>query len=132
MKKLIYLLILTGLASCNPYDVDEILIPREDISLTIKGTEHFSYDPVTCQASQNVRENEYRYFDDMMSQWLTVKCSESPVNEGQELTADISWTGSRRAESMSGLEFTVEKTGDDGKIWMWCKKKSVGIVIKKL
>ena len=41
MKKFITyvlgLIVMAGLSGCNPYDVEEILISREDVSLTIKG-----------------------------------------------------------------------------------------------
>ena len=67
MKKLIYIYIILGLAAvtgCRRFDVDEILLERDDLSLTVKGELMFSYDPLTCQTSQNVTENEYRLFDD--------------------------------------------------------------------
>ena len=46
------------------YDIDEILLQREDISMTVKGAEQFVYDPVTCQLGYNEAENEFRVLDD--------------------------------------------------------------------
>ena len=33
------------LAGCNRYDIDEILLQREEISLTMKGQEVLTYNP---------------------------------------------------------------------------------------
>ncbi len=132
MKKAIILMILVSAVSCAPYDIEEILLPREDISLTIKGEDQFSYDPLTCQAAHNSTIHEYRVFDDKLSEWFIVRCSDRPSNEGQELTADITWTASSSTKTMNSLEFRIEKMEQDGRIWMWCKKKKVGIVIKNL
>lgn len=132
MKRLIMIAVLAAAVSCSPYDIDEVLLQRDDISMTLKGDEQFSYDPLTCQMSHNSTTGEYRIFDDRLSNWLIVKCYERPSNEGQELTADVTWTASSSTRTMKGLTFRVEKTDKSGTIWMWCRQKSIGIVIKNL
>ncbi len=132
MKRILIIAALIAAVACNPFDIEEVLLPREDISLTVKGKVEFAYDPLTCQMSQNVKTNEYRVFDDKLSGWFILKCGEMPVDVGQELNADLTWTASKSTKTMNGLTFTVEKASPDGKIWMWCKKKSIGIVIKNL
>ncbi len=123
---------LAAAASCTPYDIDEILLPREDISLTVKGELQFSFNPLTCQMSHNRTTHEFRVFDDKLSEWFILKCDERPANEGQELNADLTWTASSSTKNMDGLTFKIEKIDRSGKIWLWCKKKSIGIVIKNL
>ncbi len=123
---------LAAAVSCVRYDIDEILLPREDISLTIKGVEQFSYDPLTCQMSHNQTLNEFRVFDDKLSGWFIVRCDDIPSNEGQEVTVDLTWTASSSTKTMNDLTFRIEKIDKSGKIWMWCRKKSIGIVIKNL
>ncbi len=118
--------------ACNPYDIDEILLIRDDISLTLKGEEMFVYNPLTCQMSHNLKDNEYRVFDDKLSEWFHLICGEMPANKGQEFHADLSWSTAKGARKMNGLTFKVEKTDSEGKIWMWCEQKSIGIVIKNL
>ncbi len=132
MKKLILSAALLAAVSCVRFDADEVLLPREDISITMKGEELFTYNPLTCQMSQNPAAHEYRVHDDKLSKWMIVRCNERPANEGQELSADVSWTADKSTRSMNSLEFRVEKIDETGKIWMWCKKKSIGIVIKNL
>lgn len=129
---IIILAIATAASACREYDVDEVLLQREDLSLTVKGDPHFIFDPLTCQFSHNSTTNEYRMFDDRLSDWVTLKCSQRPDTEGQSLTADISWTGSSSIRTEEGLKFVVQKTSADGYVWMWNKSKSIGIVIKNL
>ncbi len=133
MKRILTILAaLTMLASCKQYEMEEILLPREDVSLTIKGKTEFAYSPITCQMSHNETSNTYRVFDDQISKWFILKCDEKPTSEGQEITADLTWTASSSTKMMKGLRFRVEKMGGSGRIWMWCEQKSIGIVVKNL
>ena len=133
MKRLFILFIaVIAAAGCCRFDLDEVLLPREDISLTHKGKLIMSYDPLTCQMSHDHDSNMYRIYDDAISAWFTVRCSQAPHSTGQEITADVSWTTPDDTKSENGLTFTVEKTSPDGRIWMWNKSKSIGIVIKNL
>lgn len=132
MKKLMILMMTVLAVSCNPYDIDEVLLMREDISMTMKGEVLFSYDPLTCQMSYNDSRNEYRMFDDKLSEWVIVRCDQRPSDEGQELTAEITWTSDSSVRTMKELTFRIERTDASGTIWMWCRKKSIGIVIKNL
>lgn len=132
MKRIMIFVLLAAAAACSPYDIDEVLLQRDEISMTLKGEVQFSYDPATCQMSHNSTMNEYHIFDDKLSEWFIVRCHERPSNEGQELTADVTWTASSSTRTMKGLTFRVEKVSGSGTIWMWCRQKSIGIVIKNL
>ncbi len=133
MRRLTMILVIAASAiGCCRYDVDEVLIQREDISLTFKGETQMTYDPLICQLSHNRATNEYRMYDDRMSYWLTVKCYERPDTEGQSLNADITWTASSSTRTEYNLKFVVRKISKDGRIWMWNKSKRIGIVIKNL
>ena len=126
------LIVMAAFATGCRWEIDEILLDREDISLTIKGEDIFIYDPLTCQLSFNKSDNTYRMYDDRISDWVIVECSERPDTEGQSLTADITWTTSSSIKIERGLRFTVQKTAADGKVWLWNKSKKIGIVIKNL
>lgn len=131
-KRIIYMtLALAALTSCR-YDVDEVLLQRSDISLTEKGKLQMSFDEKTCQLGYNQDRNEFRVYDDKIANWFTITCNAYPSSIGQEVTADIEYTTSDDTKSYSGLTFTVEKTSSDGLIWLWCKDKKIGIVIKAL
>lgn len=132
MRRLIMILAFTAIAAGCCYDIDEILLEREDISFTMKGEDLFKYNPLTCQMSYSSSDNTYRIYDDLLSDWIVIKCSSRPDTEGQELTVDLNWTASSSTRSESDLQFTVQKTSEDGRIWLWNKSKRIGIVIKNL
>lgn len=132
MGKIILLILAALTASGCIYDIEEILLDREDISLTIKGVEQFAYDPVTCQLGYNEDTNEFRVTDDDLGHWFIVKCSSRPASVGQEVTADVTWTTTDNIKKRRGLEFTVRKTSPDGRIWMWCKSDKMGVTVKEI
>ena len=133
MRRLTMIMIIAAaVVGCCRFDVDEVLLERDDISLTLKGEQQVVYDPLTCQLSQNGSDNTYRMHDDKLADWVVVKCSAKPDTEGQSLTADITWTASSSTRVERNLKFTVQKTASDGRVWMWNKSKKIGIVIKNL
>ena len=132
LKNIFLLLLVLSAAGCNRYDVDEILLIRDDISLTWKGVEQFSYNPSDCQIGFNASKNEFRAQTDNLSSWFVITCSSMPVSVDEEIEADIRWTGATDTRSMKGLEFKVKKISEDGMIWLWCKSAKIGVTIKKL
>lgn len=133
MKRLILIatIVITA-AGCNRYDIDEILLQREDISLTIKGNEVFSYDPDTCQLGYNDESNEFRSFDDNAGHWFKIRCSASPDTEGQIIKATLDYTTTNDNKSLRDIEMTVKKISKDGRIWLWNDSRKIGAVIKRL
>lgn len=131
-RKLILLIAAIAITGCCSFDLEEVLLPREDVSITQKGRLIMSYDPLTCQMSHDHTDNLYRVYNDAISDWFSVRCNTAPLNVGQEITADVSWTTHDDTKSEEGLRFTVEKTSVDGMTWMWNKSKNIGIVIKNL
>lgn len=120
------------LTGCREYDIEEILLQREDISLTIRGEEILVYDEETFQIGYNSEKNEFRVFDDNLANWFVLKCSARPSTEGQEVKADLSWTSTNTTKTRKGLTFTVEKTGPEGFIWLWCEAEAAGVVVREL
>lgn len=126
------LLMAVSAGSCVKYDIDEILLEREDLSLTWKGEDQVDYDPLTWQAGCNVRKGEYRVHDDSMANYFAVKCSERPVMEGQDITADVVWTMKTTIKRYEGIRMTVRKLAPDGRIWLWSRSQQIGVVIKEI
>ena len=105
-------------------------VESEIISLTWKESVQVEYDPATYQLGYNSRKNEYRVYDDRLSYWFTVTCSEKPVTEGQILTADVSWTAKSKTKTLKGIKFEVTKTDDTGMVWLWNQANKISIVLK--
>lgn len=122
---------LAALTACNE-NIDEVLLQRSDISLTVKGELMMSYDENTCQLGYNQERNEFRVYDDNIANWFIISCDAHPSSVGQEVTADLEYTTADDTKTYSNLEFSVEKTSSDGLIWLWCKDKQIGLVVKAL
>ena len=118
-------------ASCQ-YNVEEILLSRSDISLTVKGELEMTFDENTCQLGYNTGRNEFRVYDEKLANWFVLRCSAKPTSEGQKITADLEYTTADDVKTLTGLEFTVEDTNSDGFIWLWNRDKKIGIVVKSL
>ena len=133
MKRLIFITAaLLIFAGCQRYDIDEIILQREEISLTIKGQDVLKYSSDTYQLGYNDQKNEFRVFDDNMANWFVLTCDSRPSTEGQELTADLKWTSSNSTKTRNRLTFIVEKTDMKGHVWLWCKSDAIGIIVKEL
>lgn len=130
-KILLFIVIMLCLTGCRLYDVDEILLKRQDIFLTIKGEDILVYKPDTFQISYNDRKNEFRVFDDDLGHWFILTCRERPSTEGQTLRADLKWTGSNTTRSRTNLTFRVERTDAEGYVWMWCDDEATGIIVRE-
>ena len=131
-KTFIFALLVMCLAGCVRYDIDEILLQRQDISLTIRGTEVIRYTPDRFQIGYNDRKNEFRVFDDNLGNWFVLTCRERPSTEGQTLKADLWWTATNTTKSRTGLDFRVEKTDSKGHIWLWCEDSAIGVSVREL
>lgn len=135
MKKSIYAAILAaGLlsVSCVRYDVDEILLSREDISLTCKRDLQIAYDPLTWQMSHNAGRNEFRVNDDSMANYFVLRCDSRPDTEGQEVNGYIEWTVRTNIRKYRNLKFEVRKVGSDGTVWLWNKSQKIGVTVRYL
>lgn len=123
------LIIITLLVSCTAMESGPA-IESDTISLTWKETIQVEYNPTTYQLGYNSSSNVYRVYDDRLSYWFTIKCSEKPATQGQILTADVSWTGKSKTINLRELKFEVTKTDDTGKVWLWNQANRISIVLK--
>jgi hypothetical protein len=133
IKRFIYAgAVALALSACQFYDVDEVLLSRSDISLTLKGALQISFDENTYQLGYNTERNEYRVYDEKLENWFILRCSTQPTSEGQELKARLEYTVKGDTKTLNNLELTVERTSSEGLIWLWCKDRKIGAVVKAL
>ncbi len=133
MKRFLYIAIcIILLGGCGP-ETDEItILESSEISLTWKGVVQMRFSEDTGQLAYNEKKNEYRVYDDKLANWFVVRCSEKPVSEGQEISADVSWTGDRSPKAYDALSLRVEKVSEDGLVWLWNTDNRIGIIIKNI
>jgi hypothetical protein len=133
MKHLTFILLgLLTLTGCTFHSMEDILLRESEISLSWRGEQQVVYVPSEFQLAFNDRDNEFRVYSDRLGEWFTVKCSEKPSAEGQLLKADVSWTASKSTKQLKSLDMKVEKTDEEGLIWLWNSSHRVGIIIKDI
>ncbi|MBR2857497.1 MAG: hypothetical protein IKB85_08750 [Bacteroidales bacterium] len=131
MKKALFILLVGVMsAGCVKYDVEEILLVRSDISLTMKGNDIYSFNPDKAQIGYNSELNEYRMFDEDFQNWVSMIWSEKPVSEGQVVLINLEWDTRESARKKTGLEFEVRKTDGSGMVWLWNSSDKIGLAIK--
>ena len=121
-----------AMTACQFQNIDEVLLTRSDISLTVKGELQMAFDENTCQLGYNTARNEFRVYDESLTNWFILKCAETLTSEGQEFKADLEYKTNGESKTLNGLTFTVKSSNVDGLIWLWNRDKQIGIVVKSL
>ena len=121
-----------AMTACQFQNIDEVLLTRSDISLTVKGELQMAFDENTCQLGYNTARNEFRVYDESLTNWFILKCSSPLTSEGQEFKADLEYKTSGEVKTLKDLTFTVESSNVDGLVWLWNRDKQIGIVVKSL
>ena len=120
-------------AGCRKEEpVDEDFLAGNDIELKVGPTLIHRYDPLTWQLSFSRERLEYRVFDDNMSEYYTLVCSELPLEKDQKITGTLTWTTPRSSTTKKDLPFTVVKTDSQGTIWLWNGKEKIGISVRTI
>lgn len=125
-------LMLAASTGCNRYHVEDILLPRNEISLTVKGADQIIYDEESWQLGYNDERNEFRIVNDKLNNWVILQCDAFPSTVGQSVTAYLEYTTSNDTKKLNSLTFTVEKTSPEGLIWLWNDDRKIGVVVKDL
>lgn len=122
---------LAGVGGCNQYDVNEVLMGMDEISLTVKGNQVFVFDADACQYAYNYGRNEYRAMTDDASGYFVLCAHDRPSYVGQEFTASLTYAENSNVKSQTGKMFRVEKMDEQkGMVWLWCHSCRIGLVIR--
>ena len=92
----LYIAAVVCLCGCSQYKMEEVLMVRDDVSLTIKGDPVFVYDADNCQVAYNSKRNEYRAMTDDMTQYFVLKASQTLSHMGQEFSADLTYKAAQK------------------------------------
>ena len=116
--------------SCNKESPDKEFIENDSICLMMNGKAIITYDEDNYQISSNSDQKVFRVMDDNMGKYYQLSCSDIPYSEGQNIKADLKWATGTSVSTREGLQFKVEKVTSEGKVWMWCKSRKIGVSIQ--
>ena len=116
---------------CDPHGMSvEQFSSTEKISLQVKGSVMLEYSPERHQLGFNPGKCEFRVHDDNMADYFILTCRTMPTAVGQTVTADLVYTTADDVATRRELEFEVTDMDEgDGRIWLWCSKAKIGIVV---
>ena len=118
------------MAACAEYDINEVLLVRDDVSLTLRGKPQYVFAADDGQMATNADRTIYRYMTDDLMNWLEVKCQSKPGGVGEKIIADIKWKSRISSGEENNLEFEIKQTDGSGMIWLWNKSNNIGLVIR--
>lgn len=124
--------VLALLCSCSGNKVDPEFVATTDFSLKVKDETVFRYDPLTCQVAFNREKCEFRVHTDNMSDYYCVRLRSVPTTEDQKVKGSLIWTSKSDINTRTDLAFVVRKADRTGRMWLWCRKERIGVVIQVL
>lgn len=130
MKRFIAILLLasTLLCGCNDTRRRNAFVENNDIRLQVGSTVHFRYDPLTCQMAFSRDRKEFRAQTDNTSDYYSVVLSDIPVQTGETVSADLTWTTETDILTRNDLSLEVLKI-DGNRIWLWSSSGRIGVSI---
>ena len=127
---MIFVLAVLTLAACAEYDINEVLLVRDDVSLTLRGKPQYVFAADDGQMATNADRTIYRYMTDDLMNRIEVKCHSKPGGVGEKIIADIKWKSRISSGEENNLEFEIKQTDGSGMIWLWNKSNNIGLVIR--
>lgn len=103
-----------------------------DVCLRVKGEDVFTYIPGSNQMAFNRGKKQFRAGTDTMSDYFIINFSSLPSGEGDVVTASLKWTTHDDIVTQNGLSFKVVEVSSDGKIWLWCARQRITVVMRML
>ena len=133
MRRLVFILLLcvTVLTGCQDERQRAAFCENEGVRLLVGGSIAFSYEPNTCQLAFSRDLREFRAFTDTMSDFFLATFSQVPVDLGQRLTANLTWTTEREVLTRKNLTLEVVRLEGD-MVWLWSDAGRIGLTVRIL
>ena len=126
-----FLAIAVLLCGCNDSRKRNAFVENNDIRLQIGSTIQFRYDPLTCQLAFSRDRREFRAQTDNTSDYYSIVLSEIPVNIGQRVSGNLTWTTETDILTRDDLDLEVLRIEGD-QVWLWSSSGRTGVMIKLL
>ena len=128
---IILLLSLLALTGCQDERQRAAFCENEGVRLLVGGSIAFSYEPNTCQLAFSRDRQEFRAFTDSMSDFFVATFSRVPSEQGQRLTASLTWTTEREVLTRKNLTLEVVRLEGD-MVWLWSDAGRIGLTVRIL
>ena len=127
---MIFTLALLSLTACLRYDIDEVLLARTDVSLTLKGKLQYAFAADYGQMAINADRTLFRYMTDDLATWMEVRSQTKPGGIGEKILADVKWKSTLSEGEEKGMEFEIKQIDGSGMIWLWNNSNNIGLIIR--
>lgn len=128
-RLLLIFLSLFLIASCGQTKLVNVFSEIDTVRLQIGKNEHFRYDANTCQMAFNRDNMQFRAQTDNTSDFFTIDFYSLPMQVGQEVRADISWTTTYEILYRNNLTFEVIRIEGE-KVWLWSRVSRIGACLR--
>ena len=112
-------------------DIFPKFVADDTIHLEMDGVLQLRYDGTWCQLGFSRERCQFRMCTDSMSDYFAVQMDQLPVQEGDILKADLTWTTPRDVVTRKNIALEVVKAEGD-KFWLWNEQGRIALVIQIL
>lgn len=123
-------ILLSGALSCRGPQMDELLLASDDVLLQVNNRIVFSLAASDGQLGFSADRKTFRAGTDDMSEYFILRCNTLPTEEGQQITAELSWTTATGIQRRSTRMKVQQIKG--GTIWLWAAQDKIAVIVREL
>ena len=126
------LALLVLLVGCEPQTVyTPEFLTDSTLRMEVGKQEILTYNPITCQTALNLHRCEFRMHTDNMSEYVIIRFSSMPSEEGESVTVEsLVWTNPSGADqTRKNITLEVVKLEGDT-AWLWNSRESIRMTVR--
>ena len=126
------LALLVLLVGCEPQTVyTPEFLTDSTLRMEVGKQEILTYNPITCQTALNLHRCEFRMHTDNMSEYVIIRFSSMPSEEGESVTVEsLVWTNPSGTDQ-TRKNITLEVVKLEGDIaWLWNSRESIRMTVR--
>lgn len=136
MRRIPYIAALLALlvlpVGCEPQTVyTPEFLTDSTLRMEVGKQEILTYNPITCQTALNLHRCEFRMHTDNMSEYVIIRFSSMPSEEGESVTVEsLVWTNPSGTDQ-TRKNITLEVVKLEGDIaWLWNSRESIRMTVR--
>lgn len=135
MRRTVCTILLAMLVLCTGCEPPTVYTPEfltdSTLRMEVGKQEILTYNPITCQTALNLHRCEFRMHTDNMSEYVIIRFSSMPSEEGESVTVEsLVWTNPSGADQ-TRKNITLEVVKLEGDIaWLWNSRESIRMTVR--